>query len=34
MSFESDNAKQLAKLIIDQGIPHPEETIPPHLNLI
>jgi hypothetical protein len=29
MSFESDNARQLAKLIIDQGVPHPEETIPP-----
>ena len=29
MSFESDNAKQLAKQIISQGIPHPEETIPP-----
>ena len=29
MSFESDNARQLAKLIIGQGLPHPEETIPP-----
>ena len=28
MSFESDNAKQLAKLIIDQGLPHIEDTIP------
>ena len=28
MSLESDNAKQLAKLIIDQGLPHIEDTIP------
>ena len=29
MSLESDNAKQLAKLIVDQGLPHIEDTIPP-----
>ena len=29
MSAESDNARQLAKLIIDQGLPHIEDCMPP-----
>ena len=29
MSVESDNARQLAKLIIDQGLPHIEDCMPP-----